>query len=269
MARLARLAVPGMPMHIVQRGTDRMPTFLDGQDFAQYREHLKHTSVRHECAIHAYVLMTNHVHLLVTPLGSRNASAMMQALGRLYVPSFNARHGRSGTLWEGRFRSAIVDSATYFLACSRYIDLNPVRAGLVDRAADYEWSSFACLARGDVDPVITLHGEYLRLGRSAISRRLAYREWCNAGDASQGWTFIRRATHDGAMIGSDGARAALALALGRPVTRRPRKDRALQDAELAIPHVPTPARLQRSAYRNSTVPRGPVMTAISAGAVPG
>lgn len=131
MARLPRLTVPGMPMHIVQRGTDRLVTFLDERDFATYLQCMRHASLQHGCAIHAYVLMTNHVHMLVTPTAVQSASRMMQTVGRLYVPYFNSRHRRAGALWERRFHSAVVDSRRYFLACSRYIDLNPVRAGLV------------------------------------------------------------------------------------------------------------------------------------------
>src|SRR5207342_769567 len=131
MARLPRLDLPGIPQHIVQRGNDRQPCFADNADYLRYRQELGEAAFKHGCALHAYVLMTNHVHLLVTPAEPGAASRMTQAIGRRYVASFNARYRRTGTLWEGRFKSALVDSEHYVLACYRYIELNPVRAAIV------------------------------------------------------------------------------------------------------------------------------------------
>jgi putative transposase len=183
MARWPRLAVPGVPMHITQRGNNRIAPFADAADFAQYRAFLQHASAREGCAIHASALMTNHVHLLVTPSRTAGASRMMQLLGRLYVRYFNKRHHRSGTLWEGRFKSALVDSSAYFLTCSRYIDLNPLRAGLVQTPDAYEWSSFACLGLARTDALITRHPEYLALGNTAEQRSRAYRAVCGVTSA--------------------------------------------------------------------------------------
>jgi len=163
--------------------------------------------------------MSNHVHLLVVPQCSTSASRMMQRLGRLYVRYFNARYHRSGTLWEGRFKSALVDSSTYYLTCSRYIDMNPVRAGLVRVPADYEWSSFACLGLGRSDPLVTLHPEYLALGGSAPERCHAYRALCDAANSGRSLSAIRRATRGGAALGSDSFKQQLARELRRPVTR--------------------------------------------------
>jgi putative transposase len=129
MPRSPRPVIPDQPLHIVQRGNNRMPTFCHGEDFSHYLRLLGETSSDVGCSLHAYVLMSNHVHLLVTPHDERGAARMVQALGRRYVRYFNERHGRTGTLWEGRFRSTLIDSERYFLACSRYIELNPERLG--------------------------------------------------------------------------------------------------------------------------------------------
>ena len=175
MARWPRLAVSGVPMHITQRGNNRIATFSDVADFAQYRSFLHHASAFEGCAIHAYALMTNHVHLLVTPLTTSGASRMMQALGRQYVRYFNARQHRTGTLWEGRFKSALVDSEHYALACYRYIELNPVRAGIVTSPWEYRWSGHARNAHGTHEPRITPHAAYLSLGADDATRLDAYR----------------------------------------------------------------------------------------------
>ena len=175
MARLPRLDLPGVPQHIVQRGNNRLPCFLDDGDRLRYltllRELLMDTGVR----LHAYVLMDNHVHLLATPQAQGDVGRMMQRLGRRYVGSFNARHGRTGTLWEGRYKASLVDSGHYMLACYRYIELNPVRARMIDDPAAYRWSSCAAnLGRGphsDLSP----HPAWLALGCTRRDRTRAYR----------------------------------------------------------------------------------------------
>ena len=175
MARLPRLDLPGVPQHIVQRGNNRLPCFLDDGDRLRYltllREALTVTRVR----LHAYVLMDNHVHLLATPPVAGAVGRMMQRLGRQYVGLFNARHGRSGTLWEGRYKACLVDSERYVLACYRYIELNPVRARMVDDPAKYRWSS--CAANLGLRPHSTLdpHPAWLALGATATERSDRYR----------------------------------------------------------------------------------------------
>jgi len=176
MARLPRLDLPGIPQHVVQRGNDRQACFADGADFARYRQELREASLKHGCAIHAYVLMTNHVHLLLTPAERGATSRMMQAIGRRYVGAFNARYRRTGTLWEGRFKAALVDSTRYLLTCHRYIELNPVRAGMVATPQGYRWSSHAHNAMGQHDPGIVPHEAYLALGRDECTRQHAYRQ---------------------------------------------------------------------------------------------
>jgi len=230
MARWPRLSATDVPMHITQRGNNRASTFLCKHDFAQYRQLLFAASASEGCAIHAYALMTNHVHLLVTPQTATGPSRMMQILGRMYVRYHNARYQRSGTLWEGRFKSALIDSSAYFLACSRYIDLNPVRAAMVTTPEAYEWSSFAQLALGIPDPLVAFHPAYLALGRTAPDRCRAYRAWCfdAAGDDER--DAIRHATHGGSALGSDAFRQRMAQRLRRRVIRLPRGGDRRSDA---------------------------------------
>lgn len=175
MPRPPRLVVPNVPLHITQRGVDRAPTFLADNDFAFYRWCLRAAAADASCALHAYVLMTNHIHLLVTPTDIAGPARLMRSLGRRYVRYFNDRYRRTGTLWEGRFRSALIDSAAYFFACSRYIELNPVRAGIAVNPASYEWSSFRHNAYGAVDRVVTPHPQYDALGVESDARCAAYR----------------------------------------------------------------------------------------------
>ena len=141
MARQSRLVLPGVAMHIIQRGNNRAACFGGRSDYLLYVLHLHELCKKHRCAVHAYCLMPNHVHLLVTPTTPEGCMLLMRELGQRYVQYFNRRHGRTGTLWEGRYRSSVVESAHYVLACHRYIELNPVRAVLVERPGAYEWSS--------------------------------------------------------------------------------------------------------------------------------
>ncbi|WP_338026909.1 transposase [Coralloluteibacterium stylophorae] len=171
MARLPRFDLPWIPQHIVQRGNNRQVCFAAEIDYWQYLLELREASVKHRCAIHAYVLMTNHVHLLVTPEEAGGVSRMMQAIGRRYVGCFNARYRRTGTLWEGRFKSALVDSEHYLLRCYRYIELNPVRAHMTASPGGYRWSSYRCNADDHPDPILTPHPEYLKRPRSFESAR--------------------------------------------------------------------------------------------------
>ncbi len=160
---------------MVQRGNNRQPIFFADADYRAYRGWLAEAAGRYGCALHAYVLMTNHVHLLVTPENRASVGRMMQHVGRRYVPYVNRAHGRSGTLWEGRFKGAPIDGEAYLLACSRYIELNPVRAGMVARPADYRWSSYRANALGEADPLLSPHPVYLALAGEPAARRRAYR----------------------------------------------------------------------------------------------
>jgi putative transposase len=172
---MPRLSVPFLPQHVVQRGNNRQPCFLVESDRQHYLECMAKAARKYAIAIHAYVLMTNHVHLLVTPETDFGVSRFMQALGRRYVWYFNKRHERSGTLWEGRFHASVVQDQAYLLACHRYIELNPVRAGISAHPAAYRWSSYPCNGQGQPDPLLTPHAEYLALGRSPTERQAVYR----------------------------------------------------------------------------------------------
>ena len=175
MARLPRFDLPGIPQHVVQRGNNRLPCFLDDDDRQQYLQCLLQALKRFGCRLHAYVLMDNHVHLLISPGEVGALSRLMHTFARNYARRFNDRHGRTGTLWEGRYKACVVDSSRYFLACSRYIELNPVRAWMVGCPGDYPWSSWRGHAGVRVDPLLTPHPEYLALGRDPVSRASAYK----------------------------------------------------------------------------------------------
>ncbi len=173
MPRRARIAVPGIPWHIIQRGNNRSACFYAQQDYRRYLETLADMASRYDCEVHAYVLMTNHVHLLLTPARKDSASLLMKHLGQCYVQYINRHYRRSGTLWEGRFRSCLAQRDEYVLACYRYIELNPVRAGMVAHPRAYPWSSYQCNAQGRVNRLMTPHDDYDRLGRSDSERRAA------------------------------------------------------------------------------------------------
>lgn len=176
MARLPRFVLPGYPQHVIQRGNNRQRILFDEDDYWFLWERLNAAAEKFECQIHAYVLMPNHFHLLVTPTREDGIGKLMQYVGRYYVQYFNRRHDRTGTLWEGRYRATLLDPAAYLLPCSRYVELNPVRAGYVASPADYAWSSYAGNALGGDDKLITAHPAYNRLGRSRTARQAAYRE---------------------------------------------------------------------------------------------
>lgn len=175
MARLPRFELAGVPQHVVQRGNNRLPCFLDDEDRQRYLQCLRQALLRFGCRLHAYVLMNNHVHLLLTPDEAGGVSRLMHTFARNYVGSFNGRHGRTGTLWEGRYKACLVGSGRYFLACSRYIELNPVRAWMVARPTEYPWSSYGANAEGRPNPLLAPHPEYLALGNEPTGRRSAYR----------------------------------------------------------------------------------------------
>ena len=174
MARHPRFDLPGVPQHVIQRGNNRLPCFLDDADRQRYVECLAQGLTRFGCRLHAYVLMSNHAHLLLTPSERGAVSRLMHTFSRNYVGLFNGRHGRTGTLWEGRYKACLVESGQYFLACSRYIELNPVRAWMVAAAGDYRWSSFKANAESQADRLVTPHAEYLGLGVDPASRAAAY-----------------------------------------------------------------------------------------------
>lgn len=203
MARQSRLVLPNYPHHIVQRGNDRQPIFRDEADYRRFLDWLKESARFYRVAIHAYVLMPNHLHLLATPADGEGLAQMMQKLGRLYVPWFNQKYGRSGGLFEGRFRTSLLESERYLLACSRHIELNPVRAQLASTALDYPWSSYAHHAGAGHDATVSDHSLYWALGNTPFQREAAYIELVEQGATSDETNAISQAVLKGQPLGSD------------------------------------------------------------------
>ena len=215
MARLPRFALAGQPQHVIQRGNNRMAMFLRPADYAVFYRWLANTCARHACEIHAYVLMTNHVHLLMTPRDPFGIGRVLQSLGRRYVRYFNTAYERTGTLWEGRYRAAPVDTDGYLLACYRYIELNPVRAGLAAGPTEYPWSSHRANALSERDRLVTPHERYCSLGGDPLSRRAAYRAlFVDVLDDSLVQE-IRESTNKRWALGSDRFREQIAAMAGR------------------------------------------------------
>ena len=181
MARLPRLTLPDYPHHVIQRGNNRQPIFAAPADYRRLLDILEDSAKKFEVAVHAYVLMSNHIHLLATPQTAEGLPLMMQALGRAYVRYFNATQQRSGTLWEGRYKSTLIQSERYLLACMAYIDLNPVRAGIAGRAQDYPWSSHGHYIGMRADRLITPHALFWELGNTPFAREAAYAEMVQTG----------------------------------------------------------------------------------------
>ena len=218
MPRRARLSVAGIPWHIIQRGNNRAVCFHAEEDYRRYLDDLAEQSQRCGCVIHAYVLMTNHVHLLLTPQTTDSAGLMMKHLGQRYVQYVNRVYRRSGTLWEGRFRSCLTQSEDYVLACYRYIELNPVRAGMVRHPRDYRWSSFHANGDGKQDALITPHAQYLGLARTGESCRENYRALFKAQLDPDVITRIRAATNGNVVLGNKRFEEQIAKMLKRRVT---------------------------------------------------
>jgi putative transposase len=181
MARLPRLTLPGCPHHIIQRGNNRQAIFTSAADYQTLLDLLAESARKFDVAIHAYVLMSNHFHLLATPQTADGLPQMMQAVGRRYVRYFNDSQRRSGTLWEGRYKSTLIQTERYLLACMVYIDLNPVRAGLVAHARDYLWSSYGHYTGLRSDKLITPHPLVWELGNTPFAREAAYAELVQGG----------------------------------------------------------------------------------------
>jgi putative transposase len=162
-------------VHVVQRGNNRRAIFMDNDDRVRYLDFLLEAGVRESCAIHCYVLMGNHVHLLMTPGSEDSLPKTMQSIGIRYVHYFNKRYERTGGLWDGRYRTKLVETDEYLIACYRYIEMNPVRAGMVDKPEDYPWSSHRHHAFNEIDPIVTTHSFYMDLAETGLGRRQRYR----------------------------------------------------------------------------------------------
>jgi putative transposase len=225
MARMPRLFVPGLPLHVIQRGNDRATLFVDFEDFSRFRGLLAHAAPRYGIAIHAYVLMTNHVHVLATPRGMSSMPSAMHWIGCVFAQYLNAKYQRTGSRFEGRYRAAIVHDAAYLLTCMRYIELNPVRAGIVANPADYTWSSFRSNAHGEIDELIEPHPNFLGLGRAQRERHDAYHDLFRGAVSDQELQSIRTATQYGWAIGGDEFRRRISVQCRRAAPLRVRTAR--------------------------------------------
>jgi putative transposase len=194
--------LPGLPYHVVQRGNNREPCFIETENYQFYLELWESLSRRYGVSVHGYCLMTNHIHFLVTPHKKSSISNTMRVVGSRYAQYINKMYQRTGTLWEGRHRSSLVQSNRYLLTCMRYIELNPVRAGMVERPEEYLWSSYGTNAWGDCS-WLTPHAEYLVLGKGLVERQRAYRDLFRVQIDKKDIHLIRKATHYCQPVGSD------------------------------------------------------------------
>jgi putative transposase len=218
MSRRPRLLLTDLPLHVVQRGNDRQACFFNERDYGFYLESLAESCARYGVLVHAYVLMTNHVHLLLTPLAVGAVSKVMQSVGARYVRFVNLASARSGTLWEGRYHACLVACDQHLLAACRYIDLNPVRGGLVSRASDYRWSSYLALSGRRHDPLVTPHAVLDQLGRP---RGPAYARWCEEGDRDNDLFGLRKATAGELAFGSDAFKTYIEATASRAMFAKP------------------------------------------------
>jgi putative transposase len=221
MARRARLKLAGLPLHVIQRGNNKSDCFFHERDYLLFLQLLEELGSLFECSVHTYVLMTNHVHLLVTPQRPEGVSQMMKHLGQRYVQYVNRTYKRTGCLWEGRFRSSIVDSEEYLMRCYRYIELNPVRAGIVRHPAHYAWSSYHANALGRSCSVVVPHAQYLALASSEEGRRVRYSELVDGALSSEELEEIRAAARGGYALGRRGFVSGIESLLGRHATAKP------------------------------------------------
>ena len=222
MARLPRFVLVGHPQHVIIRGNNREPIFYADEDYQYYLEKLKKACDKHDCDVHAYVLMTNHVHLLITPHKTEGISKVIQMLGRYYVQYFNHTYQRTGTLWEGRYKATLIDSENYALGCYRYIELNPVRADIVKHPAEYPWSSYGYNALGKKNELVIGHEVYKRLGNSIKNRCEAYRTLVEVDVPQKTIEKIREATNKSWVLGSEYFKEIIEGKINRPMNPRGR-----------------------------------------------
>jgi putative transposase len=232
MPRRPRIKLAGMPQHIVQRGINREPCFFADEDYFSYLHWLQKAAADWHCAIHAYVLMTNHVHLLVTPETETGIAKLMQAVGRRYVQYINRSYHRTGSLWEGRYKSSLIQAETYLLTCMRYIELNPVRANMVPDPAQYRWSSYRHNGLGQTDSRITPHPVYLSIDRNEIDRQSAYRALFRSHLDEAALADLRLALSQGQPLGRDRFSDKICMAAGIRKTQKGRGRPAAKPEQL-------------------------------------
>ncbi len=229
MSRRRRYEVGGLPQHIVQRGNNRQACFVRERDYQFYRGCLRDASDKNACQVHAYVLMTNHVHILVTPCNPGGISHMMQSVGSKYVQYFNSKYQRTGTLFEGRYKASLIESDRYFLACSRYIEENPVRAGIVSSPSEYRWSSYHHHVADHDDDLIKDHPTYLALGNNHWTRAKTYKDLFFEVMDEQILRGIRRSIQKDMVLGGEYFLKEIETILNRRVRPgergRPKKDK--------------------------------------------
>lgn len=217
MPRRPRIIISGVPLHIIQRGNNRQACFFADEDYSFYLAWLQEYCWKAGCAVHAYVIMTNHVHLLLTPKKKESAGNLMKSLGQRYVQYINRTYERSGTLWEGRFRSSVIQQDAYLLTCQRYIEMNPVRAGMVDHPGAYKWSSYLTNGQGHPSALISHHSIYDALGVDDTERLSTYRELFKHELEPSEVDKIRRATNGNFALGSSRFQEEVSSMLGRRV----------------------------------------------------
>ncbi len=218
MARLSRFVLPGHPQHVIQRGNNRQMIFKVNDDYEYYLERLHAAAKKHKCDVHAYVLMTNHVHLLITPHTDDGIGKMMQMIGRYYVQYFNKKYKRTGTLWEGRYKATIINTEQYLFTCMNYIENNPVRAkNMVSHPQDYLWSSYKYNAQGELDVLVTPQREYKKLAKTDKGRQSAYKKLFRTPVSDKKLAEIREATNKAWVLGGKKFKRKIEKMVGRPV----------------------------------------------------
>ncbi len=229
MPRRPRIHLDGIPLHIVQRGHNREPCFFSEEDYQTYLYWLGKALKQEHCALHAYALMTNHVHLLITPQQADAVPRLIIALGRRYVQYINTTYRRTGTLWDSRYKSSLIQAETYLLSCQRYIELNPVRAAMVDDPAHYRWTSYRHNALGQANPCLTPHALYLAMERTDDARQAAYRDLFRAALDSQAIDDIRLALNQHQPLGNSRFYAKIEAMTGQRREAKPRGRPSAQD----------------------------------------
>lgn len=239
MPRQLRFVVPGIAAHITQRGHNGADCFRRDNDYLLYLLHLRELSEKHGCAVHAYCLMTNHVHILLTPSSQQACTNLMRDLGQRYVQYFNRQYGRIGTLWQGRYWANIAQSARYVLGCYRYIERNPVQARVVNSPGAYPWSSYAANTGARQDGLITPHAEYLALGSDAERRHACYARLVEDAMEPSLLQEIGEAMSTGYPLASDAFKADLAARLGRKTEpgKPGRPERKERDESPGLPEI--------------------------------
>ena len=216
MARLPRIVIPNQPIHIIHQGNNRQDIFESEEDMIRIKEDIATSLSKTKCRLHAYVIMTNHLHLLITPEDKAQLTKFMQSLANRYVRYFNAKHQRTGTLWEGRYKSCLVDSDHYLFTLYQYIEMNPLKAGMVEEIADYPWSSYPHNAVGQIDPLISEHELYQNLGSSRERRCEAYLKMFDRLNTTKQDSQITNATLRGEALGDDAFHQKISRLISRP-----------------------------------------------------